>query len=91
MGTEPTVTDTDKAAAATAAPQSAGTTTPHPEHFPELLSDPQAGRYLGVQPRTLRLWRRTRALPHLKLTAKCIRYRKADLDGWLDNTRTVIG
>jgi hypothetical protein len=37
----------------------------------------------GITPRTLRLWRRTLGLPYLKLTKKVIRYRPADVDGWL--------
>jgi len=37
----------------------------------------------------LRLWRRTRGLPHLKITNREIRYRRADLDAWLDRSRTV--
>jgi excisionase family DNA binding protein len=50
---------------------------------PDLLTDPQAAALLGVEPRTLRLWRHTRGLPHIKLTSKVIRYRRSDLDAWL--------
>jgi hypothetical protein len=58
----------------------------------EVFNDSQAGAYLGgVAPRLLRLWRRTRGLPHLKLTAKVIRYRKSDLDGWLAQHRVQVG
>lgn len=56
----------------------------------ELLNDEQAASLLGVEPRTLRLWRRTRALPFIKITSKIIRYRRTDLDGWLESNRVVI-
>ena len=56
----------------------------------ELLTDEQAAAILSVEPRTLRLWRNTRSLPHLRITPRVIRYRRADLDAWLDRTRTVI-
>lgn len=56
----------------------------------DLLTDEQAAAILAVEPRTLRLWRHTRGLPHLKLTSKVIRYRRSDLDEWLDRARTVI-
>ena len=57
----------------------------------DLLTDTQAAAILAIEPRTLRLWRQTRALPHIRLTAKVIRYRRADLDSWLDRRRVVIG
>ena len=49
----------------------------------ELLTDSQAAALLSVEPRTLRLWRQSRGLPHLRLTSKVIRYRRSDLDAWL--------
>jgi len=49
----------------------------------DLLTDAQAAALLSVEPRTLRLWRHTRGLPHIRLTSKVIRYRRADLDAWL--------
>lgn len=55
-----------------------------------LLDDNQAARYLLTKPRTLRLWRRTRGLPHIKITHKVIRYRKSDLDAWLARRRIAI-
>jgi hypothetical protein len=56
----------------------------------EILTDAELAAELGVLPRTLRLWRHTRALPHVRLTAKVIRYRRSDIDAWLDRSRTVI-
>jgi predicted DNA-binding transcriptional regulator AlpA len=56
----------------------------------ELLTDVQTAEILAVEPRTLRLWRNTRGLPHIKITSKVIRYRRADVDAWLERRRTVI-
>lgn len=50
----------------------------------ELLTDLQAASLLSVEPRTLRLWRNTRGLPFLRITTKVIRYRRTDLDAWLN-------
>lgn len=52
-----------------------------------LMDESECAAYLGVKPRTLRLWRRTRGLPHIKLTHKIIRYRKEDVDQWLNQNR----
>ena len=49
----------------------------------ELLTDAQAAEYLAVQSRTLRLWRHTRGLPHIRISNRVLRYRKTDLDAWL--------
>lgn len=48
-----------------------------------LLDDQQAAEHLKVEPRTLRQYRKVRGLPHIKISAKVIRYRMADLDQWL--------
>jgi len=56
----------------------------------EILTDEQCCAMLSVQPRTLRLWRRTRGLPHVKITSRIIRYRKSDVDAWLDSHSTAI-
>jgi predicted DNA-binding transcriptional regulator AlpA len=67
--------------------------TPIPATKPapgELMTDQQTAEILAVEPRTLRLWRNTRGLPHIKITSKVIRYRRADVDAWLERRRTVI-
>jgi predicted site-specific integrase-resolvase len=56
----------------------------------DLLTDQQAAAILSVEPRTLRLWRNTRSLPYIRITSKVIRYRRSDLEAWLDRSRTVI-
>jgi len=57
---------------------------------PELLTDTQAAAFLAVKPRTLRLWRRSRALPHVKISKRVIRYRTEDLRQWLARRRVAI-
>ena len=52
-------------------------------HSSELLTEQEAANYLSVVPRTLRLWRRVRNLPYIKLSGKVIRYRRDDLDRWI--------
>ena len=56
----------------------------------DLLTDAQAAEILAVEPRTLRLWRNRRALPFIRITSKVIRYRRCDLNQWLERRRTVI-
>ena len=50
----------------------------------DLLTDEQAAAILSVESRTIRLWRKTRGLPYLKLTSKIVRIRRADLDWWME-------
>ena len=56
-----------------------------PTNPEELLTEDVAAIYLKILPRTLRLWRQRRGVPHIKVTSKVIRYRKNDLDRWLNN------
>jgi len=58
-------------------------TTPATKTAADLLTDAQLATELAVEPRTLRLWRNTRGLPHLKLTSRVVRYRRGDIDNWL--------
>jgi hypothetical protein len=55
----------------------------------ELLDEKAACEYLKQTPRTLRLWRAKRGLPHIRITNKVIIYRKPDVDRWLMSFRTV--
>lgn len=68
--------------------ESADAATPTPAT--DLLTDPQAAAFLQVEPRTLRLWRK-RGLPHIRITAKTLRYRRSDLDKWISQRRVTIG
>ena len=54
----------------------------------EILDDKSAAAYVGgVNARTIRDWRTKRGLPFIRITAKVIRIRKADLDKWLAQHR----
>ncbi len=52
-------------------------------HFP-LLSRKEAAKYLGVSEQTLAIWKCTKRydLPFVKI-GRLIKYRKADLDGFI--------
>lgn len=54
-----------------------------PVHSPEWLTDEQAACLVGVQPRTITGWRKTRGLPFIRIGSRVARIRKADLDAWL--------
>ena len=54
------------------------------------LTEELVARQLHVEPRTIRLWRRTRGLPHLRLTGKVVRFRQSDVDEWLTSRRVAI-
>ena len=49
-----------------------------------LLDDESAALFFSVKPRTLRLWRNTQGLPHVRISSRVIRYRMADLQSWMD-------
>lgn len=69
----------------TARPGEASITGPN-----DILDDAQLAAMLRIEPRTLRLWRQTRALPFIRLTPKVIRYRRVDVDGWLARRTVAI-
>lgn len=56
----------------------------------DLMSDKEAAEYLRITSRTLRLWRAVRGLPFIKITSKEIRYRRSDLDSWLNRHRVEV-
>jgi excisionase family DNA binding protein len=47
---------------------------------PGFLTRRQAARYLQVSERTLSDWQRRRLLPFVKVGARCVRFRRHDLD-----------
>jgi len=50
----------------------------------KLLNEAQAAEYLAVSPRTLQAWRFYGRGPRwIKLSARCVRYAKDDLDAWI--------
>ena len=64
--------------------------TPTTPAQPALWTDAELCPYLSAEPRTVRLWRHTRGLPFIRVTSKIIRYRKGDIDKWLDSRRVQI-
>jgi len=49
------------------------------------FNENQAARYIGVSGAVLRLWRSQEKGPrHFKAGVKLVRYRKTDLDSWIE-------
>lgn len=57
-----------------------------------LLDETDAAGLLGVKPSTLTTWRSTRrySLPYVRV-GRLIRYRRADLDAWLERRLVSSG
>lgn len=54
----------------------------------DLLTEPQAAEYLGgIPPRTLRQWRYTGKGPIFTKLGRAVRYRRDDLDAWIEGNR----
>lgn len=50
-----------------------------------VLTPRQASRYIGISEAALRLWRAEGRGPrHFRAGEKLVRYRKADLDSWIE-------
>lgn len=59
-------------------------------HFPDLVTEPEAAKALGVSPGTLKAARLHRLqsnplrdLPHVRI-GRAVRYRRADIVEWID-------
>jgi excisionase family DNA binding protein len=53
---------------------------------PEIFTTPQAARYLGVGESTLRFWRANGVGPrYFRAGDRLIRYRRVDLDVWIES------
>jgi hypothetical protein len=65
-------------------------TSTNPAPTGDIFDDAQAAAYLLTTSRTLRLWRHRRGLPHIRISNKVLRYRRADLDSWLAQRRVAI-
>jgi hypothetical protein len=58
-----------------------------PENDP-FLNTVEAAAYVRIDPRTFEAWRRQGRGPiYHKYTARCVRYRRSDLDRWLNERR----
>ncbi len=63
---------------------------PIPEHPDALLYTVEAAFLLGLSPRTLEALRlRGGGPPYIQVTPKAVRYRRRDLDAWLDARQRV--
>jgi predicted DNA-binding transcriptional regulator AlpA len=57
--------------------------------YSDVLSQAQASRYLGVNEGTLRGWRREGFGPkYYRAGTKLVRYRRVDLDQWINDRLT---
>lgn len=56
----------------------------------DILNETEAAALLHQEPRTLRLWRHARGLPHFKPTRKVVLYRRADVLAWLEQSRVAM-
>jgi predicted DNA-binding transcriptional regulator AlpA len=61
-----------------------------------LLDEAAAAAWMGLQPRTLQVWRVRGGGPaFVRISARCVRYRRADLDEWarsrLRNSTSEMG
>lgn len=53
--------------------------------LPELLNSDEASRYIGYRGSTLRQWRYLGQGPkYIRVNGRSIRYRREDLDEWMD-------
>lgn len=53
----------------------------------ELLTTHQLAEYLGITTRTLERWRATRVGPAWVYAGRKVRYRRQDVDKWLESQR----
>ena len=47
------------------------------------LNEREAAQFLSIEPRTLRLWRRTRGVPYFSPSKRTILFSRAELLAWL--------
>lgn len=56
----------------------------------DYLSEPKAARIGAISPHTLRKWRQTGdGPPFIRVSARCIRYRRDDFLHWLEARRVI--
>lgn len=52
--------------------------------MPEMLSYRDAARMLGVPVNTVYSWAARRQIPHVRLSARVVRFRRAELERWIE-------
>ena len=66
------------------------TTVDAPPETAELLTQGQVACLVGVSEKAMEGWRyKGGGPPYIRISSRCIRYRRADLEAWLDS-RTRI-
>jgi len=58
---------------------------------PELMNEYEVARHLSVSPETVRKWRQLKKGPPAIKVGACVRYRRADVDAWLDSRPEIGG
>lgn len=59
---------------------------PDPDHLDRLLSERDAAEFLGYTMRALQNWRTRGGGPvYVKISARSIRYRRCDLNAWIES------
>jgi hypothetical protein len=58
--------------------------------FAEIFDEATCAAYIGVRPRTIREFRSRLGLPFLRITSKVVRFKKADVDDWLDRQKIAF-
>lgn len=53
------------------------------------LTEPDVAAILAVNLETVRLWRKTKGIPYIRLSHRCIRFRRADIDEWMTRQRVA--
>jgi len=57
----------------------------------EILTPPATAEFLKTEPRTLEAWRSRGVGPaFIRLSGRAIRYRRSDLERWLDQCRVEV-
>lgn len=60
------------------------------DELENVLTEVKAARYLGISGAALRLWRSEGRGPrHFKAGEKLVRYRRIDLDAWIEERLSV--
>lgn len=57
-------------------------------HHPDIMTTAQAAEYLQLAEQTLEGWRRKRTGPPFIRIKRAVRYRKGDIDAWLEANKT---
>ena len=56
----------------------------------DIMRIQEAAEYLSVSVGTLYHWVSEGRIPVVRISARCIRFRRADLDGWLESKMASI-